>query len=130
MISHPELREPGPMRRTLIGVQIVITFLSSVVWVLESSGQVAEQLEPAHAHATPTTESARTQESAGSSQAPAATTTEKDSAKTKKKKLPGRGAILVAPLPIVSPAIGNGLIPVVGYIFPFSKNDKESPPST
>ena len=31
---------------------------------------------------------------------------------------------------MVSPAIGSGLIPVVGYIFPFNKDDKISPPST
>ncbi len=30
----------------------------------------------------------------------------------------------------MSPAIGDGIIPVVGYIFPFSKKDKISPPST
>jgi Omp85 superfamily domain len=48
--------------------------------------------------------------------------------KKRKPLLPG--AIVVAPLPIVSPAIGSGLIPVLGYIFPFSKNDKISPPST
>jgi hypothetical protein len=40
-----------------------------------------------------------------------------------------RGAILIAPLPIVSPAIGSGIIPVVGYIFPFQEKDKLSPPS-
>jgi hypothetical protein len=40
-----------------------------------------------------------------------------------------RGAILIAPLPIVSPAIGSGIIPIVGYIFPFQENDKVSPPS-
>jgi hypothetical protein len=48
----------------------------------------------------------------------------------KKKKLAGRGAFVVAPLPISSPAIGSGIVPVLGYIFPFSKNDKVSPPST
>jgi hypothetical protein len=50
--------------------------------------------------------------------------------KAKKEKKPKRGAIVLAPLPISSPAIGTGIIPVLGYIFPFSKNDKESPPST
>jgi hypothetical protein len=50
--------------------------------------------------------------------------------KKKKKKLGGRGAFVVAPLPISSPAIGSGIVPVLGYIFPFSKNDKLSPPST
>lgn len=48
----------------------------------------------------------------------------------KKKKLGGRGAFVVAPLPISSPAIGSGIVPVLGYIFPFSTKDKVSPPST
>ena len=47
-----------------------------------------------------------------------------------KKKKPARGAIVVAPLPISSPAIGSGIVPVLGYIFPFSTKDKVSPPST
>jgi len=49
---------------------------------------------------------------------------------TKKKEKRFRGSPVIAPLPLVSPAIGTGLIPVVAYIFPFSKNDKVSPPST
>jgi hypothetical protein len=48
----------------------------------------------------------------------------------KKEKKPARGAIVVAPLPISSPAIGTGIVPVLGYIFPFSTKDKVSPPST
>ncbi|MGA8736194.1 MAG: hypothetical protein WB558_19910 [Terriglobales bacterium] len=40
-----------------------------------------------------------------------------------------RGSIVAAPLPISSPAIGSGIIPVLGYIFPFSTKDKISPPS-
>jgi hypothetical protein len=40
-----------------------------------------------------------------------------------------RGSLLVAPLPISSPALGTGLIPVLGYIFPLRKNDLISPPS-
>ena len=56
--------------------------------------------------------------------------TEKTATKNEKKKKEHRGSILIAPLPLVSPAIGTGLIPVVGYIFPFSKNDTVSPPST
>jgi hypothetical protein len=48
----------------------------------------------------------------------------------KKKKKPARGAFVVAPLPISSPAVGSGIVPVLGYIFPFSTKDKVSPPST
>lgn len=55
---------------------------------------------------------------------------EKTVTKNEKTKKQHRGSIVIAPLPLVSPAIGTGLIPVVGYIFPFSKNDKVSPPST
>jgi Omp85 superfamily domain len=57
---------------------------------------------------------------------------EKTKAKADKKKKASthRGTFVVAPLPIASPAIGSGIIPAIGYIFPFSKNDKISPPST
>jgi len=48
----------------------------------------------------------------------------------KKKKLGGPGTFVVAPLPISSPAIGSGIVPVLGYIFPISTKDKVSPPST
>jgi Omp85 superfamily domain len=49
--------------------------------------------------------------------------------KKKKKKGESRGAFAAAPLPISNPAVGSGIVPVVGYIFPFSKKDKISPPS-
>jgi len=73
-------------------------------------------------------------------QEPVATTSPatKQEAKTrqseKKKDTKGEkhhaGSVVVAPLPLVSPAIGSGFIPIAGYIFPFSKNDTVSPPST
>ena len=47
----------------------------------------------------------------------------------KKEKKPSRGSIIVAPIPISSPAVGSGIIPVVGYIFPLRKKDLISPPS-
>ena len=49
--------------------------------------------------------------------------------KVEKKEQGRRGSIVVAPLPIVSPAIGSGVIPVLGYIFPLQRDDKISPPS-
>jgi outer membrane protein assembly factor BamA len=39
------------------------------------------------------------------------------------------GSFVAAPLPIVSPAIGSGLVPVVGYIFPFEEKSAKSQPS-
>jgi hypothetical protein len=59
-----------------------------------------------------------------------ATTSPQQETKPKKsEKLGGRGAIVVAPLPISSPALGSGIVPIFGYIFPFSLKDKVSPPS-
>jgi len=49
---------------------------------------------------------------------------------TKTAKKPHRGSLVPAPLPISSPTIGVGIVPGLGYIFPFSRNDKISPPST
>lgn len=40
-----------------------------------------------------------------------------------------RGSVVVAPMPISSPALGTGLVPVLAYIFPLRKDDKISPPS-
>jgi len=52
---------------------------------------------------------------------------------TKKKKSRKRkvrnGAIVVAPLPIVSPALGAGIVPILGYIVPLPPKDKATPPS-
>jgi len=39
------------------------------------------------------------------------------------------GAFVIAPLPISSPALGSGIVPVLAYIFPVSTNDKTSPAS-
>ncbi len=39
------------------------------------------------------------------------------------------GSLVLAPIPMSSPALGSGLIPVVGYIFPLQKSDNISPPS-
>jgi hypothetical protein len=51
--------------------------------------------------------------------------TEKHTSQKKTK----RGEIVLAPIPISSPAIGTGIVPVIAYIFALSENDKVSPPS-
>jgi hypothetical protein len=61
---------------------------------------------------------------------PSAQSTKTVTEPEKKKRSAHRGAIVAAPLPIVSPAVGSGILPFLGYIFPFNKNDKVSPPST
>jgi hypothetical protein len=40
-----------------------------------------------------------------------------------------RGSFLFAPIPISSPAVGSGIVPVVGYIFKLNAKDNVSPPS-
>jgi hypothetical protein len=40
-----------------------------------------------------------------------------------------RGEFVVAPIPISSPALGTGIVPVVGYIFRVDREDKVSPAS-
>lgn len=39
------------------------------------------------------------------------------------------GSFVIAPLPISSPALGSGFVPVLAYIFPLNSGDKISPPS-
>ena len=40
-----------------------------------------------------------------------------------------RGSLVIAPIPISSPAFGSGLVLVAGYVFKFDKDDDVSPPS-
>jgi hypothetical protein len=50
-----------------------------------------------------------------------------DPAKPQKKK---RGTLIIAPIPISSPAIGSGLVLALGYVFKLDESDDVSPPST
>lgn len=59
----------------------------------------------------------------GSSQSQTETKVEQQATSARK------GSFVVAPLPIASPALGTGIIPVLGYIFPLRKDDHVSPPS-
>jgi len=40
-----------------------------------------------------------------------------------------RGEFVIAPIPISSPALGAGIVPILGYVFHLTKNDTTSPPS-
>jgi outer membrane protein assembly factor BamA len=48
---------------------------------------------------------------------------------TAEEKPDGRGAFVIAPLPISSPALGAGIVPVFAYIFPLGGVDDHSPAS-
>jgi hypothetical protein len=49
--------------------------------------------------------------------------------KKKKKKSPDAGSFVIAPQPLVSPALGAGIVPIAGYITPIPKTDKAIVPS-
>ena len=53
----------------------------------------------------------------------------KDKKNKKKKESEHSGSFVVAPLPIVSPALGSGIIPVMGYITPIPAKDRGLTPS-
>ncbi|HJU56326.1 MAG TPA: BamA/TamA family outer membrane protein, partial [Pyrinomonadaceae bacterium] len=46
-----------------------------------------------------------------------------------KQKGEKRGSLVIAPIPIKSPAFGSGLLLIVGYVFKVDKEDAVSPPS-
>jgi hypothetical protein len=117
--------ESGHRTSTLLYILLVWP-----LWIFLSStafGQQTEKVEPAVVglgqEVTPVSPTARDQS------AQAAPTAEQEE-QTRKKKKPGRqGSFVAAPLPISSPAIGTGVVPVLGYIFHLNPNDKVSPPS-
>jgi len=45
------------------------------------------------------------------------------------KKREKRGSLVIAPIPISSPAFGSGLLIISGYVFKFNERDQVSPPS-
>ncbi|HET6978898.1 MAG TPA: BamA/TamA family outer membrane protein [Pyrinomonadaceae bacterium] len=47
----------------------------------------------------------------------------------KNKKGEKRGSLIIAPIPISSPAFGSGLLIISGYVFKFNEDDQISPPS-
>lgn len=77
----------------------------------------------------PAATAAKPQQTAQSSSTDKAS--EKDSEKKRKErhKWNPNGSFVIAPLPTVSPAIGAGLIPIVGYITPIPVTDRKITPS-
>ncbi len=90
------------------------------------AGEPFTSPDPAPTAPSASQPSERPPDSAG--QAPTTGATGNQQQKTQKKSfLPD--SFIVAPLPISSPALGTGLVPVLAYIFPFSRKDTISPPS-
>ena len=96
-----------------------LVFVLTVMFTLGSTG-VAQDMKADDPSAT-------TQASPTPTPTPAASPDPQD-AKTPQKK-EKRGSWILAPIPIFSPAIGAGVVPVVGYIFKLRESDMVSPPS-
>ena len=87
--------------------------------------------------APPTPQPSAPESQAVSSQSSSSPTDEKTAEQESKKKeekkriwkLNPNGSIVAAPMPIVSPALGAGIVPVLGYITPIPAKDKAIEPS-
>ena len=112
--------------RRLVGSAVLLCVCAFVL-PLASFAQSSDPPTSSVTGATPGSDAALTEDE---TERQSTTSTAINDAAEHNEKAAPRGVIVAAPLPIVSPAIGTGLIPIVGYIFPFSKNDKISPPST
>jgi len=68
-----------------------------------------------------------TQKPIAFSQSPSPTPAKVDDKPAPKKEK--RGSLVIAPIPISSPAFGSGLLLIAGYVFKLNEQDKSSPPS-
>jgi hypothetical protein len=105
---------------------LFLFFTSGLCWVLSTSVATAQAEQPSAEDAPQKVASAETQQT---SQVPAGNQEISRESGAHPKKQDPRGAFVVAPLPISSPALGSGIVPVLAYIFPLSTTDKTSPPS-
>lgn len=92
---------------------------SGLFWGLATRSIAARQGEPQAQAISPS----RTADPQDASAKPSAR--DKQPAETK----PQTGAFVIAPLPISSPAVGSGVMPVFAYILPTSSANKNSPAS-
>ena len=108
-------------RLSLTLILVVSAGLS--VWAQTATSQPAAEKDDAEP-------SRQTSESADQSKDKTSASGEQEKPTTEKPKKAKRGQLIIAPIPITSPAVGSGLVLVVGYVFKLNQNDKLSPPST
>ena len=89
-----------------------------------------EPVEQASSDPSVQTTNQTTDKSTANSTAKPPASSAQDKTTTTKPKKPKRGELILAPIPISSPAVGSGLVLAVGYVFKLNQEDKLSPPST
>ena len=107
------------MRQTLLGSKGAF-----VVMVLLCAIEVSGAQDPTPS--TPNPQTSPTPEENTANAGPSPTPQEDEKAKAKKPK---RGEFVIAPIPVTSPAVGSGLLVVLGYVFKVDQKDQKSPPS-
>jgi hypothetical protein len=131
-IHNSGLQETDRSPRSGISALIHIILVFGGLWILLNRPAIAQGQQqvpdPGTGSGTQVTSSPpEAAEKSEQTKAPPQPETQPQDKKNEKRVR--RGAIVVAPIPISSPAIGSGIVPVLGYIFPFSTKDKVSPPS-
>lgn len=119
------ISRPKSFVESCIRIFVVVAGCACVLLVLPAHCQEKEQRAAR-------TEEMQTDSSNSSDQPvqdPSPAKSETHSEEKKKKREGKLAGLVVAPLPISSPAIGSGIVPILGYIFPISAEDKKSPPS-
>lgn len=111
-----------PTRNRLVQELLRIVLASAVLLAASSFGQEESRDPEDHDHSK-----ADSQLSTVTGQSP--TTIQAKVQNDQKRESGSPGSLIIAPLPISSPALGTGMVPVLGYIFPLQKKDKVSPPS-
>jgi hypothetical protein len=129
-ICQQGLRQNSRVWRSALS-GLICTFLVCGIRVFLATPVIAQEPEKVESTATGSAQEVKPTppQSVDQSQQPTAPA-QSETPPKKKKKFTLPAGIVVAPLPISSPAIGTGMTPVLGFIFPLSKNDKVSPPST
>jgi hypothetical protein len=116
----------------LAGIEPMVNFLGATALFLIAIGTrpaLAQEATPSERSLQSQEKKEQTSPEAVANSAPSIVPSEQEEQPEEKKKLGGAGSIVVAPLPISSPAVGSGIVPAFAYIFPLNANDKISPPS-
>jgi hypothetical protein len=108
------------------GIRFWLLSLALTIMIGGNSVSLAQSPAPT-ATPTPLVDNTITQGSPSQTNAnDVATEKQDDKAAAKKEK---RGSLIVAPIPISSPAFGSGLLVITAYVFRLNQDDQISPPS-